>query len=468
MRCRKVLSFLVAMSLVLGVRMLQTDGDAGICAVEKIISVEELEDFLEKEGEGMAALGDSFLLEKPLYVKGKKVLLGGGHFLKKKRGKETGKFPLLQVNAGELYLKDVELNGGVKQNSSQRGGAGPLLEIHKGKACLDGGTRLQDNYLFQRQGVGGGVHILAGGTLIMKEGSVIQNNYAEESGSGIRIEKGGVAYLSGKVQSCVVKGAVGGAIVNYGTLLLEGGEICNNVTYGDRSLAGGIVNYGKIAGNKGKIRGNYAASARDIFNGPEGEIYWKEGIRKENGKKTRTIRSEGKFQFKEGMLREERTEAKTVKKKDVKKSQNEKIKKKDQKKIGMKEKQKDVEKNKKEEGISTFFATPWEEKGNPKETLPTSSPQPSHPKETIEKRMEEPTKEEERRTIFLTEEEAKARGLRMTDTGGMDTGEMDIQEEYTLSPDHLRGSVAWMKDQDQVLSEKTYQKYWDFFERFKE
>jgi len=98
-------------------------------------------------------------------------------------------------------------------------------------------------------GTGGGVQVLAGGTLIMTEGKIIGNGVSNE---------GTFVLSGGEISDGVVSG-----VSNMGTFTMSGGKICNII---NSYSGGGVFNRGVFVLSGGEIFGNTAEYGGGVYN----------------------------------------------------------------------------------------------------------------------------------------------------------------------------------------------------------
>ncbi len=236
----------------------------------------ELEQALRASGEQTIYLKADITVSRCLTVKGSKVLHGGGGSYRIRRKTASGsvyKGTLLHMQGRRLTIRDLTLNGGKSGDVN-----GKLIEVDTGSVYLETGAKLTANYnVSSFTDGGGGMTVHAGGTAVMKPGSVIRDNFSLTGGSGVRVEKGGMFVMEG---GTIADNAVlgqrkdsdfdgrGGAIHNRGIVFLQGGTIKGNAAVGYEKgeerhggYGGAVFNKGVLTISGGTIVDNKAAFA---------------------------------------------------------------------------------------------------------------------------------------------------------------------------------------------------------------
>lgn len=260
-------------------------------AVKKSVSSQSgLEQALASNSEMQIVLKKDITVGKVLQVKGRKTICGGKYKLRRKAASgNTYKGTLLNMQGESLRLDRVTLEGSGKSGQAAGDINGKLIEVTSGSVVIDSGTKLTGNYNFSSYTDGGGaVTVHAGGTVVMKKGSMISDNLSMTGGSGVRVEKGGTFLMEGgTIRDNVVAGqrddsgfdGRGGAIHNRGTVWIKDGAVYGNFARGYVKNGEACGGYGGAIYNQGtlKITGGLLRENRASFGG--GAIYTNESGR---------------------------------------------------------------------------------------------------------------------------------------------------------------------------------------------
>lgn len=169
---------------------------------------------MEENGEKKIVLGDDVEIRSTLIVRGKKILDGNHHFLRRKTGENCIFQGTLLRNEGEYFsLARVTVSGSGKCDGVKPDMGGRLVEVKSGLCELKEGTRLIENYNMVRKCKGGGgIWVHKGASVLACSGSEIADNMSPYGG-GIYLEKGAVLIQNGGLIRNNVAFAVDG---NYG------------------------------------------------------------------------------------------------------------------------------------------------------------------------------------------------------------------------------------------------------------
>ncbi len=244
-------------------------------AVSYVRTQGELEQALRANGERTIYVKADITVSRCLKVKGSKLLHGGGSYRirRKTASGSSYKGTLFQMQGRQLTIRDLTLNGGKSGDVN-----GKLIEVDTGTVCLETGAKLTANQnVSSFTDGGGGMTVHAGGTAVMKPGSVIRDNLSLTGGSGVRVETGGMFVMEG---GTIADNAVlgqrkdsdfdgrGGAIHNRGIVFLQGGTIQGNEAVGYEKgeerhggYGGAVFNKGVLTISGGMIVDNKAAFA---------------------------------------------------------------------------------------------------------------------------------------------------------------------------------------------------------------
>lgn len=243
-------------------------------------TLRELEQALTSSGDVVVYLRSDITVNQCLRVRGSKVIDGGRRYRIRRKSAQgrTYKGTLLYMQGKTLTLRDVALNGSGRSPSVSGDVNGKLIEVEKGTVVLQSGAKLSANYnVSSFTDGGGGITVHAGGTVVMKAGSSIQDNLTITGGSGIRVEAGGMFVMEG---GTIADNAVlgqredtgfdgrGGAIHNRGVVLIRGGLIRGNIAAGYEhggmrygGYGGAIYNQNIVTISGGTIENNKGAFA---------------------------------------------------------------------------------------------------------------------------------------------------------------------------------------------------------------
>lgn len=268
-------------------------------AARNVKTSKELEQALRASGELTINMKADITVSKCLTVRGNKLLHGGGTYRirRKTAADSTYKGTLLQMQGSCLRLKDITVSGSGKSSTASGDINGKLIEIDAGSVVLESGAKLVSNYnVSSFTDGGGGITVHAGGTAVMKPGSVIRDHLTLTGGSGVRVEAGGMFIMEGgSIADNAVLGQSkasdfdgrGGAIHNRGVVRIEGGTISGNVAAGyvkgsesHGGYGGAIYNMGVLTISGGRIEKNKGAfaggaiytNAESVVNMDGGEI----------------------------------------------------------------------------------------------------------------------------------------------------------------------------------------------------
>lgn len=268
-------------------------------AVKNVKTEKELEQALRSPGGLTVNLKADITVGKCLSVKGNKVLNGGGTYRirRKSAAGATYKGTLLQMQGNSLKLMDITVSGSGRSSTVSGDINGKLVEIDRGSVVLESGAKLVSNYnVCSFTDGGGGITVHAGGTAVMKPGSVIRDHLTLTGGSGVRVEEGGMFVMEGgSLADNAVLGQSsesdfdgrGGAIHNRGVVFIQGGTVTGNVAAGYEKgserhggYGGAVYNMGVLTvsgGRIGKNRSDFAggavyANADSVLNIDGGEI----------------------------------------------------------------------------------------------------------------------------------------------------------------------------------------------------
>ena len=161
-------------------------------------------------------------------------------------------------NNATLILENITINGGRPNN-----GGGSLVRVNSGGTLVvDNGAILQNNN--SAWAIGGGVYVSDGGTFTMTGGEISGNNSNSASG-GVFVNSGGTFTMNGgKISQNSSIGAGGGVFVSANsTFTMNGGEISGNSSASSLDGGGGVfVSGGGIfTMNGGEISKNTSNSA---------------------------------------------------------------------------------------------------------------------------------------------------------------------------------------------------------------
>lgn len=211
-----------------------------------------LKKILEEPGEARIVLNANIRLNGTVYVRGKKQIIGNGHWIR--RGNVSGKIfggTMFCVSGGKLLMQDTIVSGGGTQNGNRQI-YGRLIDVKKGTFILGQKSVLNNNCNTGRGEEGGGaVYVRGQGQFLMKSGEISGNQTVTE-GAAVFVEKGGKFQMKGGiVQNNRSRGigaiegfdGRGGAIYNHGSVIISGGLIrCNYaLSYlGKKSEYGGV------------------------------------------------------------------------------------------------------------------------------------------------------------------------------------------------------------------------------------
>lgn len=217
------------------------------------------------------------MVSRMLRVKGKKTIDGDSRYQIRRKTKPVYKGTLLWMQGERLRLEGVTLNGSGRSSSVSGDINGRLLETVSGTVLLEKKARLCANYnLTSFTDGGGGITIHSGGKVVMREGSVIDDNLSITGGSGVRVEKGGSFVMEGgTIRDNAVTGQKtgsdfdgrGGGIHNRGEVWIQGGAITGNIArgYGKGENVGGfggaVYNQNRLRITGGIIQNNQASFA---------------------------------------------------------------------------------------------------------------------------------------------------------------------------------------------------------------
>lgn len=227
-------------------------------AKESVKDYGELKAALESEGVKRIELGADVTITAPITIRGIKVIDGKGHTLErsKKKGKVYGGTLFLMVGS-QCEWKNVIISGSGKDKQLAGKIFGRLLEVRKGITVVNTGCVWKDNINKHLAVDGGGALWIRKGARCHMIGGEVSNNENVSCGAGIRVDDGG-------------------------QLVVQGGNIVNNITKGVASVAGfeglgaGIYNEGKVTIKSGVLKGNRVeAYENDTANygGAGGAIY---------------------------------------------------------------------------------------------------------------------------------------------------------------------------------------------------
>lgn len=274
-------------------------GSAGrtVQAVVKSVStLRELEQALAASGDFTIYLNSDITVNKCLRVKGRKLLDGHQRYCIRRKSASGGTYKgtLLCMQGKQLRLRGITLSGSGKSPTVSGDINGKLIEVDDGTVVLESGARLSANYnISSFTDGGGGITVHNGGTVVMKEGSSIQDNLTITGGSGVRVEAGGMFVMEG---GTIADNAVlgqrkdtgfdgrGGAIHNRGIVLIKGGTIMGNAAAGYEQggvcyggYGGAIYNQNIVTISGGMIRNNTGAFAGGAIYTNEASILTIEG-----------------------------------------------------------------------------------------------------------------------------------------------------------------------------------------------
>ncbi len=250
----------------------------GEAADSQIVSTEkELREALGREGEKGIILDHDIEVSAMLIAKGKKVIYGKGKYQIARKVTKQGTYEgtLLCATGQGLALQEVTLDGKGTVTYASDSIYGRLLEVRKGVVILKEGTKLSRNYnLRSSSNGGGGIVVKSGAGLVMKKGSLIQDNLTMGYGAGVYVESGGSFVMEGGTirDNAVIGQSIktafdgrGGGIYNAGNTDVKDGQLIGNVVrpYGKKKIS----DEGKGAGiyNAGKLCMDSQVSAQSIY-----------------------------------------------------------------------------------------------------------------------------------------------------------------------------------------------------------
>jgi|GEM_PF-4169943 len=158
---------------------------------------------------------------------------------------DGGQRVLMQPNADQRhFIVNGNLTLGANITLSSNAADDPALVAggvqvggtaqNRGTFILDGGTIRNNRFNF-----GGGVDIGANGSMVMRDGFIV-DNYAQSNGGGVRA-LGAFTMYNGRIERNAANSG-GGVLVNAATFTMHNGRISNNTARGNNNGGGVVIN----------------------------------------------------------------------------------------------------------------------------------------------------------------------------------------------------------------------------------
>ena len=127
-----------------------------------------------------------------------------------------------------------------------------------------------EEQMFDADTVKGALIAIDGGTLRLKTGSVLQNNYSLNSGGGVRVESGEMLLEGGSILDCGTKENGGGVLVSaHAVLRMNAGTISD--CYASR-FGGGVYTEGKATFSAGTVAACSALQGGGVYAAAETKL----------------------------------------------------------------------------------------------------------------------------------------------------------------------------------------------------
>lgn len=211
---------------------------------------EALKRAMEAPGQARIILKKDIVIRGVIHVRGEKWVCGNGYTLF--RGLSHGG-TILSLESGKLILQDLSISGTPKNRKVDRV-YGRLINVKGGTLVLEKGSALMHNRDTGRGEEGGGaVTVCRKGKLIIRSGEICGNTTVAQ-GAAVLVKRGGYMRMKGGViwgNKSRGIGAIegfdgrGGAISNYGTVVISGGMLLDNTAAG---FSAGQMIYGGVGG----------------------------------------------------------------------------------------------------------------------------------------------------------------------------------------------------------------------------
>jgi hypothetical protein len=168
-----------------------------------------------------------------------------------------------------LYLRNITLAGMGNNNA-------PLIKVNGGTLVLEDGAVIENNTNTMHTGAGG-IEVINNGTLrLAGSRAVIRNNTASNASAipyhrsgGVYLADGGKLLLDAGEISGNLSACFGGGVYNKnGSLIMTGGKICQNTAGipAVQGLGGGVYSYeGRFTMGGGEISGNTSDSGGGVY-----------------------------------------------------------------------------------------------------------------------------------------------------------------------------------------------------------